>query len=300
MINPRTIITYAQYREDLILGTLLDDVKNGFYIDVGANFPVVDSVTYAFYQKGWSGINIEPIATLCKQLNIERPRDINIQCGIGDKRGSANFREYKGLSGHSTFSGEQKAGHDGSAEYEDYEVEIKTLKNVIAENKVKHIHFLKIDVEGFEYEVVAGNNWQKNRPEIICIEANHVDRDWRPILISNKYKLFIADGLNEYYIAEESWHRIDGFSEKMVKNDALALRPRHYDAWMGDLQVIENMKKEVTEISTRISTMDKEIAELKHDQALTLRNRPFLSRAKRSLYGLTVDWYRYFRHSRHD
>jgi len=52
--------SYAQYNEDIILLALLYDVEKGFYVDVGANYPVIDSVTKLFYQHGWRGINIEP------------------------------------------------------------------------------------------------------------------------------------------------------------------------------------------------------------------------------------------------
>jgi hypothetical protein len=48
----------AQAREDVILDHALRGVKHGFYIDVGAQDPVVDSVTKAFYEGGWRGINI--------------------------------------------------------------------------------------------------------------------------------------------------------------------------------------------------------------------------------------------------
>ena len=49
--------SYAQDKEDLILADILKDVKEGFYVDVGANSPTVYSVTKAFYEQGWNGIN---------------------------------------------------------------------------------------------------------------------------------------------------------------------------------------------------------------------------------------------------
>jgi hypothetical protein len=39
-----------------MLWRALQQVESGFYIDVGANDPVVDSVTQAFYQRGWERI----------------------------------------------------------------------------------------------------------------------------------------------------------------------------------------------------------------------------------------------------
>src|SRR5487761_1447583 len=109
-----TIISYAQYDEDIILSSLLFDVNKGFYVDVGANHSTHDSVTKYFYDKGWRGVNIEPLKSLSLKLNKDRPKDINVACGVGDKDGSARLREYVDLSGHSTFDESQQQLHDSS------------------------------------------------------------------------------------------------------------------------------------------------------------------------------------------
>ena len=51
---------YSQYYEDYILAYVFKDHEHGFYVDVGANDPIVHSVTKHFYQLGWRGINVEP------------------------------------------------------------------------------------------------------------------------------------------------------------------------------------------------------------------------------------------------
>jgi len=48
-----TFISYAQNHEDVLLYRALKGVGKGFYIDVGANDPEEDSVTKAFYDRGW-------------------------------------------------------------------------------------------------------------------------------------------------------------------------------------------------------------------------------------------------------
>ena len=48
-----TFISYAQNFEDVIQWLVLREVENGFYIDVGACSPYDDSVTRAFYERGW-------------------------------------------------------------------------------------------------------------------------------------------------------------------------------------------------------------------------------------------------------
>ena len=197
------LVTYAQNREDILLDAFFDDEEVGFYVDVGAEAPTELSVTKLFYEKGWHGINIEPIARQHQLFVKERPRDINLNIGIAEKTGELKFREYKG-SGYSTFSQETIEEHlnDNEAlvkEYEDYTAKVMTLKDVFKEQDVTSIQFMKVDVEGLEYDVLAGNDWSKYRPEVICIEANHINKDWHDVLKKNAYEFVFFDGLNEYY-----------------------------------------------------------------------------------------------------
>lgn len=201
------VVTYAQNREDIILAGFFPADYVGFYVDIGANDPVKDSVTNLFYQRGWSGINVEPIAKHYNNLLAQRPRDLNLKVGVGTKRGSLTFREYSG-DGLSTFSAGMKrqyehAKQNGNVkEYRDYKVPVVRLEDIFLENSTEQIDFMKVDVEGYEYDVITSNNWEKYRPRVICIEANHVDRDWRPVLIAHGYLRHFFDGLNEYYVDE--------------------------------------------------------------------------------------------------
>lgn len=205
MSLPNERIYYAQNREDLILESFFLDVNKGFYVDVGACHPDVASVTKRFYEKGWSGINIEPQSNLLDLFRRDRPRDINLNAGVSDKNTSITMRSYINNQGLSTMSQAVMTEHEGVArnktsQYEDIEVQVLTLESIFNTNRVKKIHFLKVDVEGFEYQVLAGNDWTKYRPEVICIEANHIVRNWRRLLTSNAYEIAFNDGLNDYYV----------------------------------------------------------------------------------------------------
>lgn len=197
-------ISYAQNREDLIIAGFLGLKSKGFYVDVGANHPLNDSVTKIFYDHKWSGINIEPIRAHYKDLQKRRPRDINLNIGVASKSGSLTLREYAG-TGLSTFSEAMKQEHEAQPEsttrkFHDYEVPVKELKDIFADYKVEQIDFMKVDVEGYEYDVLVSNDWDKYRPKLICIEANHIEKDWRPLLKKHNYMLEFFDGLNEYYV----------------------------------------------------------------------------------------------------
>ena len=78
------MISYAQNFEDVVLMRALKDVNNGFYIDVGAFSPDFHSVTKAFYERGWRGINIEPNPECEAPFKSSRPRDVHLAVAVGD------------------------------------------------------------------------------------------------------------------------------------------------------------------------------------------------------------------------
>lgn len=211
-------VYHSQNQEDLVLKSFFPELKNGFYVDVGAEDADVFSVTKLFYEEGWSGINIEPQQKFYKQLQKKRPRDINLQTVLSSKRGTLTFREYPEATGLSTASNKMKAGYEeaeGSRlsgvtrKFREYDIEARTLKDVLAEHAAgKAIHFMKIDVEGFEGEVIAGNDWKKFRPKVLCIESNHIQEDWDAVLRASDYKEFMFDGINRYYIANEAYEEL--------------------------------------------------------------------------------------------
>lgn len=218
-IKNRYIISFAQNREDIVIKGFFPDVKKGFYVDIGANHPHYHSVTKIFYDSGWKGINVEPNPMLFEQIEDHRKRDINVMKGVGQEEGELKLRVYHsrdGLEGISTFSDQMKDSYSKEKDvdtkaFSDLRVEVTTLKKIFSENMTNQINFMKVDVEGFEYEVLAGNDWKKYRPELICIESNHIVKDWRPVLETADYKLVFNDGLNDYYLAKEAMFRKEYF-----------------------------------------------------------------------------------------
>lgn len=210
-------VYYAQNREDLLIRSFFPDVAVGFYIDIGANHPVKHSVTKKLYDEGWSGINVEPIARLHRELVAARPRDVNLQVGIADRAGLLEFTEYPHGDGLSTF--DRSMAEDNAASTDQrptidavtYQVPVLTLGDLLQSQHVEHVHALKIDVEGFEYQVISGYDWAGIRPELLCVEALHIQNEWAGLLEGHRYREVFFDGLNRYYLAEESLHRLEFF-----------------------------------------------------------------------------------------
>lgn len=205
------IISYAQNFEDVMLWRALKQVKNGFYIDVGANDPSVDSVTRLFYEKGWNGINIEPLSKHLTALDRDRVRDINIGAAVGSEMGEIEIWECD-VRGWATADRDvvdlhTRQGHAGSYT----KVALTTLTAVCERYVQGDIHFLKVDVEGFEQSVLEGMDWRRFRPWIVVVEATRphsteeMHARWEHVLLDSSYQFAYADGLNRFYLASEHW-----------------------------------------------------------------------------------------------
>lgn len=208
-----TFVSFAQNFEDVMLWRALRHVERGFYVDVGAQHPDIDSVTRAFYERGWHGINIEPVASAHRRLAASRPRDINLNIALGAAAGRANFFVLEG-TGLSTLDKDtadtlQRQAFARST----VTVEVETLARVLHRHTREfargQVHFLKIDVEGAERGVLAGADFARTRPWIVLVEATaplstaETHETWEPILLEAGYRFVWFDGLNRFYVAEE-------------------------------------------------------------------------------------------------
>lgn len=207
------MISYAQNFEDVVLNRVFHNVDNGRYIDIGGFDPVQHSVTKHFYDRGWSGVNVEPIERFYEKFTKDRPRDWNINKGIGSEKGEVEFYEW-GDSGMSTIregfdqSAMQKLGFDRVTKT----ISLTTLSEITKQLPAGETEFLKIDVEGAERDVLLGAEWRHFRPRVILIEAvkpklpgcdlysyEPTWNEWEDILIKNSYEFALFDGLNRFY-----------------------------------------------------------------------------------------------------
>ncbi|RAI25815.1 FkbM family methyltransferase, partial [Rhodoplanes serenus] len=74
--------SYAQNFEDVILFRALKDVTVGSYIDIGAQDPVFDSVSLAFYERGWRGTHVEPSRNYSELLRRARVDERVIEAAV--------------------------------------------------------------------------------------------------------------------------------------------------------------------------------------------------------------------------
>lgn len=190
--------TFSQFGEDIILADIFRDKPFGRFIDVGANHPTELNNTYRLYQQGWRGINVEPGEKMFNLLQKIRPEDKNLKVGVGKASGLAIFYEMD-VDSVSTFN-------TSVAQNNQYN------KSIVSQNKVEIVtlaeifinHFngqvcdlLSVDVEGNNFEVLVGNDWQRFRPSYIIIEMPAEERlEIVPYLYQQGYFLIFDNSLN--------------------------------------------------------------------------------------------------------
>lgn len=197
------LATYSQYQEDLILDCIFNSKKDGTYVDIGANDPDLFSNTKRFYDKGWSGINIEPTPHLFDSICKKRLRDINLNIGIGKRNGELTFYE---LSANTLSTFSKEAALENCKKYnsrieKEYTVKIKPLKEIFEKYlSEKSVDFLSVDTEGFELEVLESNDWLIHRPRAIMIELNQNENKIVEFLSSISYSLIYNNFTNGIFI----------------------------------------------------------------------------------------------------
>jgi FkbM family methyltransferase len=226
-------VSYAQNGEDVLLWRALRHIERGAWVDVGAQDPVVDSVTLHFSKCGWRGLNIEPSATYHALLKAQRPDDVNVRACAGSVSGSVVFYDVPG-TGLSTTSADVAAEHRAQGRVVNEErVPIGRLSEFIDAARLGTIHFMKIDVEGAEADVLDGIDFTRHRPWILVVEATRPNSqvpawqsyDARVLAAGYRYAWF--DGLNRYYIADER--------PELVA--PLAVQPNYFDDYVPFAQV---------------------------------------------------------------
>ncbi|MFM1843505.1 MAG: hypothetical protein RLZZ490_2248 [Cyanobacteriota bacterium] len=250
-------ISYAQNFEDVILNRLFKEKNEGFYIDIGANHPVFDSVTMAFYERGWKGINVEPVPVYYELLCEKRGRDVNLNCAVSDQENTLDFYDLEG-TGYSTLDKTvaQTLVSEKNLDLKVYQVQTQSLAAIAKEYVHCPIDFMKIDVEGWEKQVVVSHDWENFRPTVLIIEATfpskseHLDSDIEAFLNEKNYTKVYFDGLNDFYLANESSDLSHHFQTP----------PNVFDDFQTFLYT--NLRQHANNLENLVSARDEEISNL--------------------------------------
>jgi len=134
-----------------------------------------------------------------------------------------------------------------------YTVQTKTLMICDA---AKEIHFLKIDVEGHEGQVLKGMDFGCFRPWILVLEAVEPNNlhaptyhEWDQLVLDSAYRFAYTDVLNRYYVANEHADLLANFA---VPADDYVLA--------SDLRHRAYLEEQLRMAQERIQSLEEELA----------------------------------------
>lgn len=256
-------ISYAQNFEDVILWRALKHIENGFYVDIGAQDPVVDSVSRGFYERGWRGVSAEPTATYAKKLREDRPDDKILQAAIGKGCENIHFFEIPetGLSTGDTEIAEEHRRR--GFEVIETEVPLLPLSAIFDTTGDRDVHWLKIDVEGMEKSVIESWLPSEKRPWIVVIESTHpmseavVFDDWEPLLTDKGYEFVYFDGLNRFYVSNEHPELKEFFGAGPNVFDNFTVSGKASSSFVVRLQEhVRNVEQQIDDYTKRITEFE--------------------------------------------
>ena len=213
-------VQYTRNLEDVMLRRALQGVERGCYLDVGASHPVIDSNTYALYERGWFGIAVEAQPLFAALWAEARPGDrfVNAAAGASEGKIELHVPEQFGQAA-TTHAGTLQRFRGSGVRTTAQSVPMTTLNAVLDQHlQGRPLHALSLDVEGAEEAALAGLDLHRYRPWVMVIEATLPGSPelapcaWEAGVLAADYERVYFDGVNRFYLAREHAERRRHFS----------------------------------------------------------------------------------------
>ena len=170
--------------------------------------PVSLNNTYRLYQRGASGVCVEPNPIMCEKIRQKRSRDICINAGVAfDEKREADFYVFpEKFNGLNTFSKEEadfweKEGNDEIGRHKVEKVvkmQLLEINDLMKQYFLPHPNLISIDVEGFDFQIMKGIDFNRFKPEVFCIETLGFVEDNREIKKNDIIEFFLSKGYFVY------------------------------------------------------------------------------------------------------
>jgi len=206
---PYSKSSYSFEGSDLIVSSLLRNISQGKYIDVGANHPTIQNNTNYFYKKGWRGLAIDGNDEFEILWKRDRPLDIFLTELVSDSPKEVEFSIYPDdkLSSIDSSSIQRYEGRSGKDEIITKIATTTTLEKL--KNKYfqeQEIHLLSIDIEGEDLNCLVGANLNFWKPGVIVIETKNLSlykisgNEIVEYLTSFGYRLIAKTPLDAFFV----------------------------------------------------------------------------------------------------
>jgi len=172
-------VSFSQVGEDLIIHYLFQslNIAQPSYLDVGTNHPIAGNNTYFFYLRGSRGVCIEPDPGLFRLIMEQRSLDTHINAGVGFEAGKTKAEFYvfpHPYTGWNTFSKEEsqkRQAETGIAISQVLDLPLCMINDVLEKHFTPHPNLLSLDVEGLDLPILQTIDFDRFKPEVICVES---------------------------------------------------------------------------------------------------------------------------------
>lgn len=169
---------------------IIEKYDTGFYVDLGCSEEREE--TRKFEEAGWKGLHV----------------DARINYAVYSYDGEIEFYDLSHLHPHLKFySGVKEKLYvdiikqryfpkaDIFSEIQPKKIQCKKLETILDENNITEVTFLKMDIEGSEYDVLSVFPFDKYKIDYIFIEGTECDE----MLKSNGFRLIGTENYNGLY-----------------------------------------------------------------------------------------------------
>jgi len=189
---------HSQFGQDKwIIGVVFPGVKDGYFVDVGSADGVVFSNSKALEDLGWNGVAIDPFPT-----NWSTRRCLLFREVVSSRKGdSVEFRVSGEVGGIEEF-----LGRYGTVNEKDPKVRLTTttIADVLERARApRYIHYVSLDVEGAEYEVLQAFPFSTREVGAFTIEHNQEEPKRsriRSLLESHGYRFVRQQVVEDWYL----------------------------------------------------------------------------------------------------
>jgi FkbM family methyltransferase len=197
---------YSSEQELELVRLFFNNKPKGFYVDVGANEPIIESQTYHLEKIGWHGLLLEPIPHYVSLLKEHRAGKV-IQYACSSPSNHNKVLKLIVAGGHSTLNSNPIAL--GTVSKESIDVTCRTLDSILEENEVgPGFDFISIDIEGHEMEMFKGFDLPKWKPKLVLLEDHVINHQKHNYMVSNGYQVIQRTGLNSWYVPQSEGYKL--------------------------------------------------------------------------------------------
>jgi FkbM family methyltransferase len=164
--------TYSQHKQDLRAIDFFNEKNKLFYLDIGANDGVIISNTYLFEKKyNWDGICSEPLPSQFELLKQNRDAKFDNNAVYSESNLQLEFSVHRWLSGLTTHIQKNQIETLNKPKII---VNTITLQDLLKKhNAPKTVHYVSLDTEGSELEILNSVDLNMYKFLYICVEHNY-------------------------------------------------------------------------------------------------------------------------------